>query len=309
MPSYIIKPGDTLSKIALQNGTTVAAIAAANGIKDANRIFAGASITIPQSSRSLSIGASTTPAQTPAPAVKGPNKVVLGNGTEVYVDQRGNIVDQKGATMSSEAISTAVEKHVNDIVDTIVGSGKIINPKITKEELDKIDPSTFLAQAEAAVSPSYREKFQVVKDSLTRDFTNLGYDLTKKVEDVKRTKERTIETGIEELAGRGLAFSGKRNSFETETADAATREIESANVTQQRAAQKLTSDAESKIGTEGVRALNLGSFGGKSSELSTTPLTGSLNSDQRYTTESMARELEKQERERRAYATRSLAFG
>ena len=46
-----IKSGDTLSKIAKDNGTTVAEIMAANpDIKDANKIQAGASITIPKKS-------------------------------------------------------------------------------------------------------------------------------------------------------------------------------------------------------------------------------------------------------------------
>lgn len=44
---YTIKKGDTLSAIAKRYGTTVQAIAEANGIKDVNRIYVGASLNIP----------------------------------------------------------------------------------------------------------------------------------------------------------------------------------------------------------------------------------------------------------------------
>ena len=45
--SYVIQPGDTLTGIAASHGTTVAAIADANGIADPNKIQAGQTITIP----------------------------------------------------------------------------------------------------------------------------------------------------------------------------------------------------------------------------------------------------------------------
>ena len=44
--TYTIKSGDTLSRIASQYGTSVAALASLNGIKDANKIQAGATIKI-----------------------------------------------------------------------------------------------------------------------------------------------------------------------------------------------------------------------------------------------------------------------
>lgn len=45
--SYRVQRGDTLASIARRHGTTVTALAAANGIPDPNRIRAGASLTIP----------------------------------------------------------------------------------------------------------------------------------------------------------------------------------------------------------------------------------------------------------------------
>lgn len=60
--SYTIKAGDTLSSIASRMGTTVAALQQANGIKDANKIFAGDTIQITGSGQSSSNSNSATSA-------------------------------------------------------------------------------------------------------------------------------------------------------------------------------------------------------------------------------------------------------
>lgn len=46
--SYIVQPGDTLSAIAVANGSSVAEIAALNGIHDPDRILAGQELTLPE---------------------------------------------------------------------------------------------------------------------------------------------------------------------------------------------------------------------------------------------------------------------
>lgn len=77
--SYTIKPGDTLSKIAQTNKTTVQAIMAVNPqIKDPNRIAAGAKLTLPggqSSSANPPAGGSV-----PAPSKPLPGKAVPGGG-------------------------------------------------------------------------------------------------------------------------------------------------------------------------------------------------------------------------------------
>ena len=45
---YKIKKGDNLSSLAKRFGTTVEALAQANGIKDVNRIYAGKTLTVPE---------------------------------------------------------------------------------------------------------------------------------------------------------------------------------------------------------------------------------------------------------------------
>lgn len=59
---YLVQPGDTLSSIALAHGTTVHAIAEANGIDDRDRIFAGQLLTLPVPDRAPAAASWTRPA-------------------------------------------------------------------------------------------------------------------------------------------------------------------------------------------------------------------------------------------------------
>ncbi len=84
--TYTVQPGDTLSAIAARFGSSVQAIAAANGIANPNLIFVGQALTIPSGASTVSavstvttapattVPASTTtaaPAPSPAPASPG----------------------------------------------------------------------------------------------------------------------------------------------------------------------------------------------------------------------------------------------
>ena len=46
-PTYTVKAGDTLSGIAVRTGTSVNALMQANGIRNANRIYAGQTLRLP----------------------------------------------------------------------------------------------------------------------------------------------------------------------------------------------------------------------------------------------------------------------
>lgn len=221
-------------------------------------------------------------------------------------------VKQTTPTTTQNPSSTGnatIDKMIEDILASVVSSGKTINPNLTEADLADLDPAIFLQQAEAMIAPEYREKFEVTKNNLTRELSNIGYDLTKKVEDNARITKQNLETGTEDLAGRGLAFSGKREQFVTETADAKARADESARVLAFRSAQDKGSTAESLIGTSSLQGASLPTINGQRPfEFSTTPLVGSLTSEKQYLKESLAKELETQERIRRAYATRQLSF-
>ena len=234
-------------------------------------------------------------------------------GTVKYDTQTGRPLNP-GETTSSVPNSGGgniqdVDKYISDILESVIKSGKVINPNITQEDLDKIDPAVFLAQAENSIAPEYKEKFAVLKEGLAKSLSNIGYDLTKKEESIGREATQTLEQGTEDLAGRGLAFSGAREKFITDVDQAKAREIESARVAAERLAQENLSDVESKVGTEALKGFGINpAVGGRNLSFSSTPLTGSLVSERQYLKESMAKELERQERERRAYARGSLTF-
>ena len=69
---YEVQLGDTLSRIAFNNGTTVSAIMLANSIADANTLFWGTRIWIPQGGASTPPSGSGTTTQQPQPAPQAP---------------------------------------------------------------------------------------------------------------------------------------------------------------------------------------------------------------------------------------------
>jgi len=100
-----VRPGDTLSAKALRYGTTVAALAAANGITNPNQIFAGATILIPSAP-------ATTPgaASTPAPSAAAPSTTT--------------VVVRYGDTLSS------IAARYQTTVSALVSVNKITNPDL-----------------------------------------------------------------------------------------------------------------------------------------------------------------------------------
>jgi LysM repeat protein len=74
---YIVQPGDTLFRISLKFDVTQAAIMSANGLTNANLIFAGQRLTIP----------GTTVGPTPAPTAPPPPP---GTSESIYIVQRGD---------------------------------------------------------------------------------------------------------------------------------------------------------------------------------------------------------------------------
>jgi LysM repeat protein len=97
--AYTVSAGDTLSGIASRHGTTVAALAEANGITNPNLIFVGQQLVLP----------GDTPAEAAAP---GPVKT--GNPAETYVVQAG---DTLASIAGKFGISVADLAKANGISD------------------------------------------------------------------------------------------------------------------------------------------------------------------------------------------------
>lgn len=70
--TYIVQPGDTLWRIAVDHGVTTAALASANGIADPGLIYAGQRLTVPGGSSSSPASSPTASAPPPAETPKRP---------------------------------------------------------------------------------------------------------------------------------------------------------------------------------------------------------------------------------------------
>jgi LysM repeat protein len=83
--AYVVKPGDSLKAIAIKHGTTTANLAALNGIKDPNKLFAGQRLVLPggkssSGSRSVAASAPAAPKTTPPPAASSDTVPLPGYG-------------------------------------------------------------------------------------------------------------------------------------------------------------------------------------------------------------------------------------
>lgn len=210
-----------------------------------------------------------------------------------------------------------IEKQIEAVVESIIASNKTINPNLKYEDLAGITIEEFMRQAELAIVPQYKEKFQTIKDNLTRELTNIGYDLGLKKEENIRTTQKNLDTGEEQLADRGLAFSGQREQFTKDTADSLTRANEAARTLAFRNAQERGTAAESTIGTSALQGMNLPSIEGRSPfAFSSAPLVGSDVYGQRTNTANYAQGLETKARDiltnypstDRSTITRALGF-
>ncbi len=200
-------------------------------------------------------------------------------------------------------------KHIDAAIEAALKSGKVINPDLSYDDLMKINPKEFLRQAEKAIAPEYKAKFDSIKQNLTRDLENIGYDLDLRKKEIEKESTETLQEGTEDLAGRGLAFSSRRGEFETDVSDYKRKETEAARILAKRKAQELGTSAESYVGTKTLKGYNLPNIdGSRSFEFSRTPLVGSLTSEKQYMKEALANEYETQERERRAYTRGNLSF-
>ena len=80
---YVVRPGENLFRIALNHGLTTQELAAANGIVDPTRIYAGQTLVIP---------AKGSPSSNPAPAPAAPAAPAATSTTHLV--QRGEILSR-----------------------------------------------------------------------------------------------------------------------------------------------------------------------------------------------------------------------
>jgi LysM repeat protein len=84
--TYVVRRGDTVASIAYRYGTTIAAIAQANGLANPGYIYAGQRLRIPS-------GGSPAPAPAASPATGGDKRIVVDlSAQRMYVYQNGQMI-------------------------------------------------------------------------------------------------------------------------------------------------------------------------------------------------------------------------
>ena len=178
-------------------------------------------------------------------------------------------------------------------------SGMTVNPNV---DFKLVSWADFMDQAGQQIAPQYKEKFDIIKNTVTTGLSRISEDLGLKKDELGRSADEARRSGQETLAERGLTFSGQRQSFDTKLSEELNRSLSLADTSAFRGGQDLLNEAEQKVGTSGLQGISLPSLGSRSLSFGATPLKGDL-SYQQYTDQfNRAQSLASDENARKQYA-------
>jgi LysM repeat protein len=192
---HVVQPGENLFRISLRYNTTVAAIMSANGILDADSIYAGQELIIPTGS------GAQAPAEPPAPA------------EPVPVDEAGYVV-QWGDTLSAIAarhgipLWTLVEANGLSQPYVIYAGQRLIIPSVTAHTLEpEPEPNS---EPTPSPSPAVPETYTVQPgDTLTQIARRFGTTALELARLNGIANPSTIYAGqVLHLTGAGPAAAG-----------------------------------------------------------------------------------------------------
>ena len=243
MGNYTIKKGDTLTGIAADHNTTVAALAKANNIKNPDLIYAGDTITVPggtakSSGRKTNTGSSIGTAYSytkPSAAASGSVQSGLsvpsassGTGSAKSIAS-GSAKSTLGADTIGTAAGVALQGAGTAAglalggIGSLIGAGEYVTASLKLRQLMKEKPTyakskdllDLQAKIDAAVSapPEYRDSYKELIDAKMKEIENrepFQYDFT--VDPTYRAyRDRYVKEGtlaMEDAAANAAALSG-----------------------------------------------------------------------------------------------------
>lgn len=172
--SYTIKSGDTLSAIAARYGTSVSALAAANGITNPNLIVAGKALNIPSAAPAVAGASASNPAPAATDALptgqsRTPNGAVIETAT-------GRVVTPApvaGAPVTPDA--SALAKSAGEAGLSVADYEALLggNTAVSSAEHKQIATELGISDAEAA---AFAKPKQSTQDIYTGAYTSAGLD-------------------------------------------------------------------------------------------------------------------------------------
>jgi len=152
--TYTVRAGDSLSAIADRLGTTVDALVAANGIKNANLIYPGQVLTVPSASSSGSDSASTSGADAGSTGTKAPTTtsytIVAGDTLSAIAARHGTTVE---ALVQENGISNPNRISVGQVLKIPSGAATTSTTDTTTDTPTTDTPTTDTTQTETKTEP------------------------------------------------------------------------------------------------------------------------------------------------------------
>lgn len=260
MTTYTIKKGDTLSKIAKANGTTVAELAKSNKITDPNKIFAGASLNIPNTNnstdtteRSLATGG-LTPEQISAGNAFS-SKINAGTTSDKTDNTKStnNIIDTGNLSSTGNDNLDKIQKSIADMIN--------INPAQYNIPANlKITPAltaTFLNWAHQAVDPQTQQLIRAEAANINTSLQNTETQYNQNVGQTVQDYGTKLAAQDEASAGTGTAFSGARGLADTNLTNTTNRTLASLGATTAANIGNTLQAGGAQVGSANTNLLNM----------------------------------------------------
>ena len=292
MSTYQIKSGDTLSKIAAANGTTVAALMSANpNITNANKIQSGASLTIPGASSTV-LPVNVTPSTSVQSATNSQGQVWSdiqgkyvtpqtassnagngGTGSNTSTSNSTPIIDTSSITPTGnpnlDAATTGLVDYINSSgAQFQIPANLQITPALTAQ---------FLNWAHSVVDPQTQQLLQNEATSINTSLQNAETQYNNQVGQTTQDYGTTLAAQDNAAGGNGVAFSGARGLADQNLMNTTNRSLASLGSSTAANIGNTLQTGAAQVGSANAGLFTTPSLSGASVDLSNNTGIGTTN--------------------------------